>query len=269
MRPHQPEVDKDRSPGRRRKLILFLIALLCITLIVFAPDLLTTNLDEVRSAAYNGHALRIRLMLMQQPELAHAATPINPDDDYVQGVTPLHYAASGGHIDVAKILIAHGADVNAEDEAGFRPVRGASKFGHEQVVELLVANGAEVNVHDFNGDTPLHYAVHNGHTSIVKLLLAEGADVNARNNSGETPLHEAAGMAAYEQHRGIIDVRMDTSEWPTDWVDLTELLLEHGADKNLESGGLTPLEFAQDHGSKGVARLLKKHDRAVSEQQNR
>ena len=61
--------------------------------------------------------------------------------------------------------------------------------GHKDVAELLLANKAEVNAKDNNGVTPLHLAAFNGHKDVAELLLANKAEVNAKDNDGETPLH--------------------------------------------------------------------------------
>ena len=100
--------------------------------------------------------------------------------------------AMGRYVRWCKLLIAHGADANAEDSDGWTPMHYAAYCGHAEVVRLLLANGADANTQDRYGWTPLHHAARNGHGEIVKLLLAHGANVNAKDNYGWTPLHYAA-----------------------------------------------------------------------------
>ena len=52
--------------------------------------------------------------------------------------TPLHAASYEGHIDVARLLLAHGADADVKDEDGDTPVADAKSRGHSAVVALLV-----------------------------------------------------------------------------------------------------------------------------------
>ena len=56
--------------------------------------------------------------------------------------------------------------------------------GHKDVAELLLANKADVNAKDNDGETPLHMAAFKGHKDVAELLLANKADVNAKDNDG-------------------------------------------------------------------------------------
>lgn len=65
------------------------------------------ELKMLTEAASRGDQDSVRTILRQHPDLATAR-----DDE---GVTALHYAALGGHKEVAELLVKHGADVNARD----------------------------------------------------------------------------------------------------------------------------------------------------------
>lgn len=65
----------------------------------------------------------------------------------------------------------------------------AAALGHKDVAELLLANKAEVNAKDKHGATPLHWAASEGHKEVVEMLLAHDAEVNAKTNDGWTALH--------------------------------------------------------------------------------
>ncbi len=107
------------------------------------------------------------------------------------GFTPLHYAALHGHKEVAEVLMANGADVNARDSSGQTPLHFAVAGGRKEIAGLLVSKGADVNARNNSGETPLHLAVHNGRNEIAELLIAKGAELEAKDKNGNTPLQRA------------------------------------------------------------------------------
>jgi ankyrin repeat protein len=101
----------------------------------------------------------------------------------------LHYAAWLGNDEVAKVLLAHGAAVEARTYANeFRPLHLAAHAGRRQAAETLLQHGADVNARDGHGWTPLHWAVERDHVDLVLFLLAHKADRQARDAKDNTPL---------------------------------------------------------------------------------
>ena len=107
---------------------------------------------------------------------------------------------SPGHKEIAELLIANGADVNARTHTEHTPLHDASCINSE-TVELLLANGADVNAKRVHGWTPLQEAAYSGHAENAKLLIAAGSDVNAKNDDGETPLDQALEYALPENKK--------------------------------------------------------------------
>jgi ankyrin repeat protein len=99
----------------------------------------------------------------------------------------IHNAAEEGNIEAVKQHIAAGTDVDAKTR-GETPLLWAARFGQSQVAELLIAEGADVNAKNVVGQTPLHWAAMAGHKEIIELLIAAGAEVNAKTKRGDTPL---------------------------------------------------------------------------------
>lgn len=111
----------------------------------------------------------------------------------LEGKTPLHHAAMGGHDYAALLLIQSGAKVNALDERRETAAHYAAYFGHLEALKVLVSNQAEVNIQDFEGITPLHWAALQGFPNVVYFLLESGAYPNFMEANGNryTPLDYA------------------------------------------------------------------------------
>ena len=114
-------------------------------------------------------ALKGRLAIVRR--LAESGAPIA-----TSGWNPLHYAAFGGHADVAKYLIAEHAPLDARAPNGQTALMLAAETGHLDVVRLLVAAGADKAAKDPGGKTALDLALKAGNTDIADVLASEGAE---------------------------------------------------------------------------------------------
>ena len=105
--------------------------------------------------------------------------------------TPLTYAAWYGHVEVVRVLLEGG--VNVDVAVAFRQtaLHVAAFNGHLDVCRLLLDWGAKVDHLDIWKDTPLHWTAWKGHLSVVKLLVERGADVRVKNGDGETACETA------------------------------------------------------------------------------
>ena len=175
----------------------------------------------------------------QVESLLKAGCDVNAHD-FKSGDTPLLVAVQGNHQDVAAVLIAHGADVNAKNGA-IQTALYAAK--NKDMTEFLIAHGADLSVRDASGDTPLHDAVLN--PDKMKVLLAHGADVNATNRFGNTPLYGSVTKETAEiliAHGAIVNAHNKDGETPLDWAiraadaplgthnrDVVKVLLARGA----------------------------------------
>ncbi|MFE4924304.1 ankyrin repeat domain-containing protein [Streptomyces sp. NPDC056661] len=116
--------------------------------------------------------------------------------------TPLHEAAEFQRIDNLRLLLQHGADLNALDEHGHTPLCEAvqRRFHRDETrpgemvlntVELLLRAGADPNADCDSLRSPLHKAVDINHRELVALLCQYGADLTARNWKGEDAMQAA------------------------------------------------------------------------------
>ena len=191
------------------------------------PEIIAKFLAAVKS----NNQTEVFRMLSQYKGLAN--------QKYQDGNYPLHEASERGHKDMAELLLAKGADVNAKNKYGWTPLHRAAIWGQKEVAELLISKGADINAKDNNGSTPLHDAAHGGY-QVSDLLISKGADVNARDIHGNTPLHHARTKEVAEllMSKGAdINARNNLGNTPLgvaaalDYQDVVELLRQHGGHK--------------------------------------
>jgi hypothetical protein len=85
-------------------------------------------------------------------------------------------AARKGDTAAVKGFLDKGVDVNAKTRYGATALSYACDKGHVEVIKLLIERGADVNVRDtFYGEVPLGWALSHGHVEVIKLLLDKGA----------------------------------------------------------------------------------------------
>ena len=91
-------------------------------------------------------------------------------------VQPLHSAAAGRHIEVCRVLIAAGADVNATQQHEFTPLHAAAQHGDDELVELFLSAGADPSARTDAGDTPADIADAAGHVDVARRLREVAED---------------------------------------------------------------------------------------------
>lgn len=202
---------------------------------------MTTRLRALVRAIVEGDAAKASQLVKSSPQLASEAA--RTGSSYVRAIghyiyggdTPLHVAAAAYRPDIAKALVASGADVGARNRRGAEPLHYASDgqpgsdrwnpSAQTATLECLLRAGANPNATDKSGVAPLHRAVRTRCAAAVSMLLVHGADPRLRNRSGSTPLHLAvqttgrggSGTAsAREQQERIIRILLAHGARPTD-----------------------------------------------------
>ena len=87
------------------------------------------------------------------------------------------------------MLLQNGADVNAVDDSKWTALHLAASGGYVDVAKVLIQNGADVNAVDDRKSTVLHFAALEGQVDVVKVLIQNGADVEAMNLDHQTPFN--------------------------------------------------------------------------------
>jgi ankyrin repeat protein len=105
------------------------------------------------------------------------------------GFTPLHLAAFFGGAAAVRMILATGADPNADADNPFevRPLHSACARGDFECARALLEAGANANIAQQRGYTPLHSAAHLDDYELASLLLEHGADRHAKNDDGKLP----------------------------------------------------------------------------------
>jgi uncharacterized protein len=88
--------------------------------------------------------------------------------------------------ELVRLLLKHGAKVNAADEEGNTPLILAARGADAEVLQVLIDNGALINAQNKEGQTALMNAANEDDLETVKILILAGADVNLKNKQGET-----------------------------------------------------------------------------------
>lgn len=173
--------------------------------------------DDLASRAQQGdlHACR---------DLIRRGAVVNEVD--AAGFLPLHYACSGGFLEVAKLLLEFGSDCSSY-LTGCSPLVIAAKHGHAALVELLVSFGCSVEDSGAAGTPPLVAASSCNQLAAMRALLQLGASLDASDVEGNSALH----VSAKTEHSAAA----------------IRLLLRSGADpKLLNLQGVTPITVSTE-----------------------
>ena len=200
--------------------------------------------------------------------------------------TPLHtlvgISECPNALEITKILIASGANVNEKDHLKYTPLLKAvdSDNCKVDIVKALIDAGADVNAVEMYGYSPLHlvsqptFSKCPNHFAIAKTLIASGANVNQKDMGGDTPLHGAAMVnisivrllissgadVNARSNRGRTPiyehVRYNKSVDP----DMIKLLISSGADVNIATNeGKTPLDIAKEQKKEDAITILRQY----------
>ena len=114
---------------------------------------------------------------------------INEKDE--RGFPAVVLATYGQHVEITKLLIDAGANVDQKDSAGNTALMGVTYKGNVEIAKVLIDSGADVNAINFNNATPLIYAATFSQIKIAKLLLENGASRDIKDARGNTAFDHA------------------------------------------------------------------------------
>ncbi|MCM2350784.1 MAG: ankyrin repeat domain-containing protein [Bacteriovoracaceae bacterium] len=158
------------------------------------------------------------------------------------GRTPLLLSTQLNRIEMARILIKNGADVNARDAKQDTPYLFAGAEGRNEILLMTLEHGADLKSTNRYGGTALIPAAEKGHLETVKILLKTKINVNHINRLGWTALLEAIIL----------------SDGGKTHQDIIRELIKGGADISIpDKDGVSPLQHAQKRNHNEIVELLK------------
>ncbi len=160
----------------------------------FDPNTPTADLQTPLILAIQKGSVRVSQVLISSPQLQ--VNRPNPNDE-----TPLMLAALKQQETLVKGLIQRGADVN---RPGWTPLHYAATTGHLGIIRLLLEHHAYIDAESPNGTTPLMMAAYYGTPEATKLLLEEGADPLIKNQKGMSAW-DFAGNGPHKESAAYIE----------------------------------------------------------------
>jgi ankyrin repeat protein len=224
----RPDLKKDQLSKRERNGstpldVAFFTAHFDIHKLLRAAEMETqeqplTTIDKVTSAIENGKRDKVRRLL------ADKSFEI---DALIDGRQPaLHLAMQEEQIDIVRVLLEYGADINSIGYHGWTPLHVAAAIGNLKLTELCLFHGASVRALTDTAQTPLHKACSSKNVGVVKALLEAGAEKEAMNSRGMRPIHVAAHQNSLdtvrlliETYRVSISERDKFGETAADWAE--------------------------------------------------
>ena len=236
------------------------------------PHKFLTNVIALQMAAANGLESIVELLLDLGADIEH-------EGDWM---TPLTIAAYYGQEEVVKLLLKRKANVEGSKNSPLRPLMACARDGGERVdvAKILVEHEADINADRGHG-SPLQHAVDLGYQNLTRLLLENGAAVNHRRASvqegcSRTPLDLAVASGRQDMCHLLLSHGADPNsvQWDSDdqtifmdacahnsfvgtSMEIVSTCLDFGADINAQdTDGWSPLEIAVEAQNAPLCQLL-------------
>lgn len=170
------------SPYRWFWLVSLLVAGMTLRFIIIPA----INEASCTKAVLNGNSDKVKKLLKHNG--------VNPNGMVSQGVTYLDYAAQVGNVQLAKVLLDHGAKIPQSAKDVSNLLHSAAKHGDMSTAQLLLKLGAGAGIPFPNGMQPLEWAVRNQSIEFINILINHGANPNLVAGAGQSLLALAVAL---------------------------------------------------------------------------
>ncbi|XP_063407048.1 ankyrin-1-like [Mytilus trossulus] len=213
-------------------------------------DTTTINSTPLLEACQNGHYETVKYLLDLNDKTLNSRvdTTIKQKD----GWSVLHIACFKGQLEVVKLLVDVGMNLNDTTNAGYTPLYQACRKGRFDIVKYLILdlNGktlksrVDTTIKNKDGWSALHIACFKGQLEVVKLLVDVGMNLNDTTNAGYTPLYQACRKGRFDIVKYLI-------------LDLNGKTLNSRVDTLIkDTNGWSALHTACFNGHAGILKLL-------------
>jgi ankyrin repeat protein len=205
-------------------------------------------------AAFQAACMRLERDTARRLAEQHPDCLLNP--------SPMLIAAQQGRADIVALLLDVGMDVDIADETGQRGLHNAVGNGYIEVVKLLLAHGADIDRPTTRYDGPLGFAAHFGYRDIAAFLAPLSRDVInltylAMAERLRELLAENPALANAVHPKALVTPLFCLPDDEDEAVEMATLLLAHGADPNFKNkDGLTAEQAARRRGLVDAADLM-------------
>lgn len=216
------------------------------------------------TSVYLSTAIHLKRYDIAELMVEHGANHLESDSPHGGSAGPLQSLYFQERLDVIENFARKAPDINLADAVGVTFLHHATMKGHYELARILIARGADLDVANaVNGETPIYMAVARGDDEVLQMLIEAGASLNVVNHAGKTPLDEAItygfastaiiiwtqlGLTEVDEYRGATLMRHFKNKWSEKLV--AQWYAGRQAAKDLiDAFGTESLALAQSQGN--------------------
>lgn len=175
-------------------------------------------------------------------KLLYAGANPNGREEHFGNASPLFFAVENGDLEVVKLLLKFGADVNLIADGDTPISRLNGRFGNE-ILKLLIAYGANINRVDSDGTTPLLEMASSGDAETLKILFDNGVDLAVSDKDGNNALLRAAAADKLGNLEYLLELGFDINSKNNEGNSSIDLTNSKKIETLLESFGAKYTNF--------------------------